>query len=450
MTVVDHVESPAGDASGRGHVFYSWSAQGQINPVRIQRADGCRIWDDKGNEYLDFSSQAVYTNLGHQHPALVRAIHEQADRLCTIAPQFANDTRDELARLIIEVAPPGMSKVFFTNSGTEAVEHAVRMARLHTGRQKVLSTYRSYHGSTAGAITLTGDPRRWKTEPGVPGSIHFFGPYLYRSAFHAETETQECERAIEHLADVIELEGPATIAAIILEPVVGTNGILVPPVGYLEGVRRLSDKHGILFIADEIMCGFGRVGEWFAVDHYGGQPDLVTFAKGINSGYVPLGGVILSASIAATFDRVAYPGGLTYSGHPLACASGIATFRVFRDEGILEHVRKLGRDTVEPALRELAARHPSIGDVRGRGMLWAIELVKDQKTREPLVPFNASREAARPMKAIVADCRSRGLWLLTSGNRIHLVPPLVITADDYLEGVAIIDAALRSANGRTT
>ena len=430
----------------RAHVFHSWSAQAKIDPLPIARASGSYFWDFENQRYLDFSSQLVNVNIGYQHPKLVAAIQEQAGKLCTIAPSFANDARSEAARLIAEIAPGDLNAVFFTNGGAEANENAVRMARLHTGRHKVLAAYRSYHGATAGAIALTGDPRRWPSEPGMPGIVRYWGPYPYRSAFHASTEQEECERALAHLRDVIAFEGPDTVAAIVLETVVGTNGILVPPDGYLAGVRALCDELGIVMIADEVMAGFGRCGEWFAVDHWGVKPDLITFAKGVNSGYVPLGGVVISDPIAATFADRPYPGGLTYSGHPLACASAVASINIFREEGIIEHARRLGTDVIGPGLLELAERHPSIGEVRGLGVFWALELVRDRATREPLVPFNAAGEAAAPMGELMAACKSRGLWPFTHFNRTHVVPPCTTTADEVREGLAILDEALEVAD----
>jgi taurine--2-oxoglutarate transaminase len=348
--------------------------------------------------------------------------------------------------LVAEIAPGDLNAVFFTNGGAEANENAVRMARLHTGRHKVLAAYRSYHGATAGAIALTGDPRRWPSEPGMPGIVRYWGPYPYRSSFHAANEQEECERALAHLRDVITFEGADTVAAIVLETVVGTNGILVPPEGYLAGVRALCDELGIVMIADEVMAGFGRCGEWFAVDHWGVKPDLITFAKGVNSGYVPLGGVVISDPIAATFAERPYPGGLTYSGHPLACASAVASINIFREEGIIEHARQLGTDVIGPGLRALAERHPSIGEVRGLGVFWALELVRDRATREPLVPFNAAGAAAAPMGELMAACKSRGLWPFTHFNRMHVVPPCTTTADEVREGLAVLDEALKVAD----
>ena len=434
----------------RGHVFHSWSAQGLIDPLPIASAQGSYFTDYSGKRYLDFSSQLVNVNIGYQHPRLVAAIQEQAGRLTTISPAFANDARSEAARLIAELAPGDLDRVFFTNGGAEANENALRMARLHTGRHKVLAAYRSYHGATAGSIALTGDPRRWPSEPGMPGVVRYWGPYLYRSAFHATTEQEECERALQHLRDTLMVEGPQTVAAVILESVVGTNGILVPPPGYLAGVRQICDEHGIVMIADEVMSGFARCGEWFAVDHWGVAPDLITFAKGVNSGYVPLGGVVISERIAASFDSKPYPGGLTYSGHPLACASAVASINIFKEEGIVEHARELGTDVIGPGLRELAERHPSVGEVRGLGTFWALELVRDRATREPLVPFNAGGADAKPMNDFAAACKERGLWPFTHFNRTHVVPPCTTTADEVREGLAILDEALEAADRHCT
>lgn len=446
MSIIDQNADARIRAADRGHVFHSWSAQALIDPTPVAGGSGARFWDYVGNTYLDFSSQLVNLNLGHQHPDLVSAIQEQAGRLATIQPSMANDVRGELARLIAEVAPAGHSKVFFTNGGADANENAVRMARLFTGRRKVLSMYRSYHGNTSTAITLTGDPRRWPNEPGDGSVAHFFGPYAYRSPFHSSSPEEETARALEHLEQTIILEGAATIGAIILETVVGTNGVLIPPPGYLPGVRALCDRYGIVYIADEVMVGFGRIGEWFAFQAFDVVPDLITFAKGINSGYVPLGGVVISDRIAAHFDTVAFPGGLTYSGHPLACAAGVATFDVFRRDGILERVRDLGERVVAPRLQEIAAAHRSVGDVRGRGLFWAIELVRDKDTREPLVPFNASGSDAAPVAAVAAACKRAGLWPFTHFNRIHVAPPLVIGEADLRRGLDIIDRALDEAD----
>jgi taurine--2-oxoglutarate transaminase len=430
----------------RSHVFHSWSAQGLIDPIDIVRAEGSWMWDSAGKKYLDFSSQLVNVNIGHQHPKLVKAIQDYAAKMCTIAPFHANDARSEAARLITELAPGDLDMVFFTNGGAEAAENAARLARLHTGRHKILTTYRSYHGATAGAISLTGDPRRWPNEPAMSGAVKFWGPYPYRSAFHATNEREECERALRHLEDVLMVEGPHTVAMIALESVVGTNGILVPPDGYLQGVRDLCTKHGIVMMCDEVMAGFGRCGEWFAVDHWKVAPDLICFAKGVNSGYVPLGGVIISRRIADTFKERPFPGGLTYSGHPLACASAVASINIFKEEGIIEHARRLGTEVIGPALEKLKDKHPSVGDVRGLGVFWAIELVRDRATRQPYVPFNASGADAKPMVELAAACKQRGLWPFTHFNRIHVVPPCTTPVDEVHMGLEILDEVLEIAD----
>ena len=449
MTALDAPPSRA-YTNDRSHVFHSWSAQGALNPIVVAGAEGSWFWDENGKRYLDFSSQLVNVNIGHQHPKLVAAIQEQAGRLCTIAPSFANDMRSEAARLITELAPGELDMVFYTNGGTEAVENAVRMARGHTGRHKLLSAYRSYHGATGTSIALTGDPRRWGNEPGAPGIVKYWGPYLYRSPFYSTTPAEECARALEHLANVLMVEGAHTIAAIILETVVGTNGILVPPDGYLAGVRALCDQHGIMMICDEVMAGFGRCGEWFAVNKWNVTPDLITFAKGSNSGYIPVGGVVISRKVANTFREKVFSGGLTYSGHPLACASIVASIGIFKEEKIVEHARSLGTDVIGPALAKIAERHPSVGEVRGLGVFWAIELVRNRKTREPFVPFNASGADAKPMGEVMAACKALGVWPFAHFNRLQVTPPCTTSADDVRQGLAAIDKALDVADKYVT
>jgi taurine---2-oxoglutarate transaminase len=428
----------------RKHVFHSWSAQAQIKPMTIVASDGQYVWDGDGNKLLDFSGQLVFTNIGHQHPKVVAAIAEQAAKLCTVAPQHVNAARSEAARLIAERTPGDLNRVFFTNGGADAVEHAVRMARLHTGRYKVLSRYRSYHGGTDTAINLTGDPRRYPNDYASSGVVHFNGPFLYRSSFYAETEQQESERALEYLERLIQHEGPTSFAAIILESVPGTAGIMVPPPGYMAGVRELCDKYGIVMIADEVMAGFGRTGEWFAIQNFGVTPDLMTFAKGVTSGYVPLGGVAISEKIAATFADRAYPGGLTYSGHPLACAAAVATINAMEDEGMVANAKRIGADVLGPGLRDLAAKHVSVGEVRGLGVFWAIELVANAQTREPLAPYGGSSAA---MNAVIAACKSGGLLPFANFNRVHAVPACNITDEEATEGLRILDAALTVADG---
>jgi len=425
----------------RAAVFHSWSAQATLNPLMVRDAQGVYVTDEDDKTYLDFSSQLVNVNIGHQHPKVVAAIQAQAALLCTVAPQHGNIARIEAAEKILSHSFEGAQKVFFTNGGTEAVEHAVRMARLHTGRPKVLAQYRSYHGATATSINLTGDPRRWPNDAGAAGVVHFFGPFLYRSMFHATTEAEECERALSNLEATIQFEGPSTIAAIILESVPGTAGIMVPPAGFLQGVRALCDRYGIMYIADEVMSGFGRTGAWFAYQQHGATPDLVTFAKGVNSGYIPLGGVVVGPVIAGAFANRVYPGGLTYSGHPLACASAVAAITAMEEEGVVENARRIGEEILGPGLAELATRHQVVGDVRGVGVFWALELVSNRATKEPLAPYGASSPA---MNELVAACRREGLLIFNNFNRIHVVPPCTITAEEAREGLRRLDAALAS------
>lgn len=424
----------------RSYVFHSWSAQAQISPLPVAGGEGSYFWDFDGNKYLDFSSQLVFTNIGHQHPKVINAIQEQAALYTTVAPQHANEARGRAAQRITERAGAHHNKVFFTNGGADGIENAIRLVRLHTNRHKVLSFYRSYHGNTGAAITSTGDPRRWPNEYSY-GHVHFFGPYLYRSAFWSQNEEEECRRALEHLEQVIIFEGPNTVAAILIESVVGTAGVLVPPVGYLEGVRALCDKYGIKWIADEVMSGFGRTGKWFAYQHSTAEPDLIVFAKGVNSGYVPLGGVIISDEIAATFNDRVFPGGLTYSGHPLATAAAVATIDVMAEEKMVENAAAIGENVIKPLLQELMAKHKVIGEVRGKGVFWALDLVTDRATRAPLAPYGASSPA---MNELVAACKKLGLFPFNNYNRMHICPPCNVSEAEIREGFAILDQAFAS------
>lgn len=415
-------------------VFHSWSAQASLAPLPIKTAHGATLVDFDGKEYTDLSSQLVYTNIGYQHPKVVAAIKEQADLLATIAPGHANPTRGRAAELILERAGESFAKVFFTNGGADANENAIRLARLHTGRDKVLSRYRSYHGNTGAAIVATGDWRRQPNEYST-GHVHFFGPYLYRSSFWATTLEEECTRALEHLERTIRFEGPDTIAAILLETIPGTAGIMVPPPGYLRGVRALCDKYGIVYIADEVMAGFGRTGDWFAFQGHDITPDLITFAKGVNSGYVPLGGVIISAQIAATFDERVFPGGLTYSGHPLACAAAVANLEAMAEDGVVEHARMLGAEVIGPRLAALAEELDVVGEVRGVGVFWAIELVADAD-RTPV-----SGDYMGRVKQALIDA---GVVPFTSENRIHIVPPCTIPEKQLAAALDVVAEVLRA------
>lgn len=415
------------------NVFHSWSVQGSLNPLVIKSGLGSKLWDFEGKEYLDFSSQLVNTNIGHQHPKVIAAIKAQADELMTIAPATANLTRSLAAKKILELVSDNFKKIFFTNAGADANENAIRMARLFTGRDKVLSTYRSYHGNTGAAIVATGDARRQPNEYSR-GHAHFFGPYLYRSEFYAANEAEESARALQHLRRVIESEGASGIAAILLEGIPGTAGILVPPAGYMQGVRALCDEFGIILIMDEVMSGFGRTGKWFAFEHHGITPDLITFAKGVNSGYVPVGGVIISEKICQHFHDKMFPGGLTYSGHPLAMASIVATIDAMREEGMVENAAKIGAEAIGPGLQTLAQKHACIGHVRGVGVFWAMELVSDAEHK---TPFTAAA-MGEVKKALLAE----GLLPFIADNRIHIVPPCNVSAADVQKALAIYDKVL--------
>jgi taurine--2-oxoglutarate transaminase len=418
-------------------VFHSWSAQATLAPFVIAGGKGSEVWDYEGNTYLDFSSLLVNVNIGHQHPKVVEAIKAQADILTTVAPAHANNMRALAAEKILAHTPDKFTKVFFTNGGADANENAIRMARIHTGRDKVISFYRSYHGNTGAAVVATGDWRRIPNEY-ARGHVHVFGPHLYRSEYWSTTPEQESERALHHLERVVQAQGPDSIAAFLIETVPGTAGILTPPPGYLKGVRALADKYGIILILDEVMAGFGRTGQWFAFDAFDVVPDLITFAKGVNSGYIPIGGVIISSDIGKTFDDRVFPGGLTYSGHPLASASIVAAIEAMEDEGVIENARAIGETVLGPGLRDLHAKHEVIGDVRGSGVFWALEFVTDRETREP-VP-------AAWMGKLKTALFAAGLVPFMADNRLHVVPPCVVTEDEARRGLAIIDQVLADLN----
>jgi taurine---2-oxoglutarate transaminase len=429
-------------------VLYSWSVQDKIDPIPVAGAEGRYFWDYDGKRYLDFASQLVNVSIGHQHPKVIAAIKEQADRLATIGPPMASESRSQLGRLLAEVTPGDLSMSFFTNSGAEANENAIKLARLYTGRHKIIARYRSYHGATLGAISLTGDPRRWPNEPGMPGIVRMLDPYTYRCPAGHPDPCPVCTGA-PHLEELLEYEGPQNVAAVFLETVAGTNGLIPPPDGYLRSIREVCDRHGILLVLDEVMAGFGRTGRWFACENWDVVPDIITVAKGINSGYVPLGAMIFRKPIADWVRDRFFPGGLTYAGHPLACASAVASIEAFREEGVVENAAEVGAYLGE-RLRELAADHPAIGDVRGLGCFWGVELVKNRETREMLVPFNASGEAAAPVARLANAALERGLYLMTHWNVILVVPPLTITREEVDEGVATLDEVIAIADENVT
>ncbi|HET7082553.1 MAG TPA: aminotransferase class III-fold pyridoxal phosphate-dependent enzyme [Candidatus Limnocylindria bacterium] len=417
----------------REYTFFSWSAQAKINPIVIDRAEGVYFWDPDGKRYLDFNSQLMSINIGHGNKRVADAIAEQANRLAFAAPQFATEVRGRLGELLAEVTPGDLKKFFFTLGGAEANENALRMARMVTGRQKVMAYHRSYHGATAGAISVTGDPRRWANEPGVPGIIRVLDPWRW-----AKGEPEPVEEHLAYIEEVMQYEGPHTIAAFIMETVTGTNGILIPPDGYLEGIRELCTRHGIVMICDEVMAGFGRTGRWFAVDHWGVVPDLMTMAKGLTSSYLPLGAVAMSPKIADFFNDKVYFGGLTYSSHPISCAAAIAAVSVLRDEDMVGNAARL-----DPVLKELLAglqeRHPSVGTVRSIGLFGVFELVRSRETMEPMAPFNGS---SPEMAALDAKLRADGLYTMLHWNQVFTNPPLCITEEQLREGFAVIDRAL--------
>ncbi|MGB2712790.1 MAG: aminotransferase class III-fold pyridoxal phosphate-dependent enzyme [Vicinamibacterales bacterium] len=417
----------------RAHTLYEWSAQSKVDPIPVAGAKGCWFWSPEGKRYLDFNSQLMCVNIGHGHQRVIRAIQEQAEQLAYVNPFMASEPRARLGEKLASITPGDIDVFFFTNGGAEANENAVKLARQFTGRHKVLARYRSYHGATAGAITLTGDPRRWAAEPGMAGVVHVMDPW-----HGIQRGWQDVNSALADLEEVIQFEGPHTIAAFILEPVTGTNGVLVPPDGYLQGVREICSKHGILLIADEVMSGFGRTGEWFAVNHWNVVPDLMTMAKGLTSAYVPLGAVGMRRAIAEKFTDKVFYGGLTYNSHPLACAAALATLSVYEDEDLIGNARRLGQ-VMKGLLQQLASKHAIVGDTRSIGLFGIVELVKDRTTREPLAPYNGTSE---PMQKLARYFREHGLYTFVRWNTFFTNPPLCITEEELRQGFAIIERGL--------
>jgi taurine---2-oxoglutarate transaminase len=411
------------------YTFFSWSVQGQVNPIPVAKAEGVYFWDADGKRYLDFASQLVNSNVGHQHPKVVRAIQEQAAQLTFVAPGLATEPRGLLGKKLAEITPGDLSKTFFTLGGAEANENAIKLARLYTGRSKILSRYRSYHGATYGAVSATGDYRRLPVEPGIPGVVHFLDPYCYRCPFGWTRQT--CHReCIQHVEEVIQLEGPEHIAAIMLEGVTGTNGLIIPPDDYWPRMREICDKYGILLISDEVMSGWGRTGKWFAVDNWNVVPDIITTAKGITSGYVPLGAVIVREKIARFFDDKYLFAGLTYNGHALACAAALATIEAYEEERIFENAVEVGKH-LGKRLEDMKVKHPSVGDARYIGMFSALELVKDRQTKEPL--------DLTPLKNFLI---TNGVYVFNFKNILFVVPPLIITKEQLDEGLDLLDEGL--------
>jgi taurine--2-oxoglutarate transaminase len=417
----------------------SWSKQGNINPISVEKADGIYFWDYEGNRYTDMSSQLVNLNLGFGNKAIGDAIKAQVDRFCFVAPSYGTDVKSELAEKIISLMPDNMGKVFFTNAGADANENAIKMARMFTGRNKVFSRYRSYHGSSFGAGNLTGEPRRYALEPGIPGFVKFTDPYLYREIVDFEYEAKATEYYLTKLEEQLNYEGAWSVAAIVLETITGSNGVIIPPEGYLPGVRALCDKYGILLICDEVMTGWCRTGKMFGFEHFGIKPDMVTFAKGVTCGYVPIGGVAVSQAVADYFDDNFLSCGLTYSGHPLACAAALACIDYYKQADILGNVNAVG-NVLGEELEKLKAVHPCVGDVRYIGLFSAIELVKDKKTKAPLVPYGKDPDGT--MAKINGLLKARKFMTYTHENMIIVAPPLIITEAQLTEELAKLDEVL--------
>jgi taurine--2-oxoglutarate transaminase len=426
------------------HVFYTWSAQAKVNPIAVQRARGVYFWDVDDKRYLDFNSMTMCVNIGHGDERVIRAMQEQVAELPYAAPGMTTKVRALASKMVAEITPhQALTKVLFTLGGADANENAIKLARGYTGRHKILARYRSYHGATAGAMAATGDPRRVVWEPNLmTGTVHFLDPYRYRSTFHRKnpdiSEEDFAEDYLNHLEEIIQYEGPDTIAAILIESVTGTNGIIIPPEGYIQGVRALCDKYGIMMIADEVMSGFGRTGKWFAVEHWDVVPDMITMAKGLTSAYAPLGAVAMKPEIAAAFNEQAFESGLTYTSHPVSLAAAIANINVMKEDKIVEHAASMG-PVLKRMLTDLGEGHPSVGEVRSIGLFGILELVKDRKTKEPMAPWNGS---SPEMTALKKYCLDHGLFLYTHWHTVLIIPPLIITEEQLKEGFDVLDKSL--------
>ena len=424
--------------SCKKYTFWSWSAQQAVNPTPMVRAEGVYFWDADGRRYLDLNSQLMCSNIGHGDRRVIDAIKAQAEELAYAGPGMATRVRAEIGPLLARHTPGDLNKFFFTLGGAEANENAIKLARQFTGRQKIVTRYRSYHGSTAGAITLTGDPRRWANEPGVPGVIRAFDPYCYRCSFGRQSCETGNALCLSHIEELLMYEGAHTVAAVFIESVTGTNGLIVPPDGYLQGLRELCDRHGILLICDEVMAGLGRTGEWFAVDHWQVVPDLITMAKGLTAAYMPLGCVAMSDRIAAHFDRNVFYGGLTYNAHPMSLAAAVATLKVLEQDDLIGNSKRMG-EVMAGLQRELKQKHPSVGEVRSIGLFGVIELVRNRRTHEPLAPFNAD---SAEMLQLGAFLKENGISAFLHWNNLFTNPPLIVNEAQLREAFAVIDRGL--------
>jgi taurine--2-oxoglutarate transaminase len=434
------------------HVFFTWSAQAKVNPIAVKRAKGVYFWDADDKRYLDFNSMTMCVNIGHGDERIIKAMQEQLDELAYAAPGMTTNIRALASKAVADITPhQALTKILFTLGGADANENAMKLARGYTGRHKILTRYRSYHGATAGAMAATGDPRRIVWEPNLmPGIVHFLDPYRYRSTFHRTNSTiseEEFARDyVNHLEEIIRYEGPETIAAILMETVTGTNGIIIPPDGYMQGVRALCDKYGIVMIADEVMSGFGRTGKWFAVEHWDVTPDIITMAKGLTSAYAPLGAVAMKPEIAAAFNDTPFEGGLTYTSHPVSLAAAAANIHAMRQDNVVEHAAGMG-PVLKRMLSDLGESHPSVGDVRSIGLFGILELVKDRNTKEPMSPWN---ETSPAMTALRKYCLDHGLFLYTHWHTVLIVPPLIVTEEQLQEGMMILDRALENTDKEVT
>lgn len=432
----------------RRHTLFSWSAQGSVNPIAMVRGEGIYFWDADGKRYIDMNSQLMCVNIGHGDRRVIDAIKRQAEELAYAGPGMASPVRARFGKMLAALTPPGLDRFFFTLGGAEANENAIRIARIVTGRQKIMARYRSYHGATLGAISLTGDPRRWANEPGIPGVVRFFDPYKYRSHLWREgdSDAEFTRRCLDEIEEIIAYEGGHTIAAMFIETVTGTNGLIVPPDGYIQGLRAICDKHGILLVCDEVMCGLGRTGAWFAVDHWNVVPDMITMAKGLTSAYLPLGAVAVSERIGAHFDKNVFYGGLTYNAHPMSLAAAEACLQVMQDDDMVAHTKRMGRVLAE-LHQEMKRKHPSVGDVRSIGLFGVLELVRNRETREPMAPFNGT---SPEMQRLGAFLRQEGMYAFVNWNNLFTNPPLCITEEQLHESFAIVDRALEITDAGVT
>jgi len=430
------------------HTIFSWSAQGSVNPIPMVKGEGIYFWDADGKRYTDMNSQLMCVNIGHGERRVIDAIKRQAEELAYAGPGMATPVRARVGKMLADLTPGDLNRFFFTLGGAEANENAIRIARMVTGRHKIMARYRSYHGATAGAISLTGDPRRWANEPGIPGVVRFFDPYKYRSHLYREGDSDAAftKRCLDEVEEIVAYEGPHTIAAMFIETVTGTNGLIVPPDGYLQGLREICSRHGILLVCDEIMCGLGRTGRWFAVDHWNVVPDMITMAKGLTSAYLPLGAVAVSDRLASYFDKNVFYGGLTYNAHPMSLAAAEACLQVMMEDDTMNHTQRMGR-VLSELHAQMKAKHPSVGDVRSIGLFGVLELVRNRKTKEPMAPFNAT---SPEMQKLGGYLREQGMYAFINWNNLFTNPPLCITEEQLRDAFKVIDSALAITDAAVT